>query len=418
MLCKTVACSLPGALCIFFWWKNGALKWRDMIKTLPFFAVGIPLGLLTAGLESALVGASGEYWNLTFWQRFLIASHAWWFYPYKLVWPLDLVFIYPRWQIDIFHLPTWMAPLLAMIFMATLWTQQKKIGRGPFASLAFFSVTIFPALSFFDLYPMRYSFVADHFQYLASLGPIVLFSSTIFSWGERISRYKWWRALSLSIFPLILGMLSYRQTFMYEDAKRLWLCTLAKNDRAMIAYNNLGLIYLEEGNLEEAKKIYARALSIDPAYGDIHYNLGVVYEREGNVEKAIEQYRKAILINPSDAQAQNNLGRLYQEKKDFSQALFHYERSLSSFFSPPVLYNLGALYLEMKAFEKAIEQYRKIVARFPEEKRVHALLAKAYYANREYRLAIYHCDLALASHVPMDPVFLKSLQSYRISLKH
>ena len=28
--------------------------------------------------------------------------------------------------------------------------------------------------SFFDVYPMRFSFVADHFQYLASIGVIVL----------------------------------------------------------------------------------------------------------------------------------------------------------------------------------------------------------------------------------------------------
>jgi hypothetical protein len=100
LLSKTVACSLPAALLLVRWWKSGRIKWRDILALLPFFAFGLGLGLLTAWLEKHHVRAEGEEWALTFGQRFLIAGRALWFYASKLLWPANLIFIYPRWDVS------------------------------------------------------------------------------------------------------------------------------------------------------------------------------------------------------------------------------------------------------------------------------------------------------------------------------
>ena len=65
----------------------------------------------------------------------------------------------------------------AVAAVIVLWCLRRRLGRGPLVAALFFGGTLFPALGFFDVYPMQYSFVADHFQYLASLGVLTLLAA-------------------------------------------------------------------------------------------------------------------------------------------------------------------------------------------------------------------------------------------------
>ena len=47
-------------------------------------------------------------------------------------------------------------------------------GAGRWPGLLFFVGTLLPVLGFCNVFPFLYSYVADHFQYLASLGIITL----------------------------------------------------------------------------------------------------------------------------------------------------------------------------------------------------------------------------------------------------
>ncbi|HEX4342912.1 MAG TPA: O-GlcNAc transferase, partial [Verrucomicrobiae bacterium] len=162
LLSKTVACSLPAALLLVCWWKKGRVTMADVLPLIPFFIMGLGLGLHTAWLEKHHVGASGAEWSLSFIERCLIAGRALWFYAGKLVWPSQLTFIYPRWQIGTGVWWQWLFPLAVLAVVVTLWRARKRLGRGPLVAVLFFAGTLLPALGFFDLYPMRYSFVADH----------------------------------------------------------------------------------------------------------------------------------------------------------------------------------------------------------------------------------------------------------------
>ncbi|MFZ5830616.1 MAG: O-GlcNAc transferase, partial [Planctomycetota bacterium] len=179
MLSKTVACSLPAAILLVHWWKQGRIGWRELAPTLPLFAVGLSLGLTTAYLERVHVGASGDEFHWTFLERCLIAGRALWFYAAKLLVPVRLTFFYPRWKIDATNPVQWAYPIGAMALVAALWFARHRLGRGPLVAVLFFGGTLFPALGFINVYPMRYSFVADHFQYLASIGILALFAAAI-----------------------------------------------------------------------------------------------------------------------------------------------------------------------------------------------------------------------------------------------
>ena len=101
LLAKTVTATLPGALLVVLWFARGRLRWRhDVLPVLPLAAVGLVDGLLTAWVERTLIGAAGAEFQLSFVERVLLAGRAAWFYLGKIVWPIDLVFVYPRWSID------------------------------------------------------------------------------------------------------------------------------------------------------------------------------------------------------------------------------------------------------------------------------------------------------------------------------
>ncbi len=165
LLSKSVTATLSGALLVVLWWQRGRLGWRrDVVPLLPFMGVGAASGLFTAWVERTHIGAEGPEFSLTLVERALIAGRAIWFYLAKLLWPIDLVFIYPRWQVSQGEAWQYLYPAGVVVLLATLWLLRKR-SRAPIAALLIFAGTLFPVLGFFNVFPFRYSFVADHFQY-------------------------------------------------------------------------------------------------------------------------------------------------------------------------------------------------------------------------------------------------------------
>ena len=104
LLSKSVTCSLPAVLLLILW-QHGKLSRRTTLWLAPLFALGLALGLNTAWLERSHVGASGAAFEWTFAERVIIAGRALWFYAGKLLWPVNLAFMYPRWHLDVTSLP-------------------------------------------------------------------------------------------------------------------------------------------------------------------------------------------------------------------------------------------------------------------------------------------------------------------------
>ncbi len=172
--------TLPAALLVVLWWKRGSLSWkRDVLPLLPWFAIGMAAGVLTAWVEQNYIGARGSAFDLGFLRRCLLAGRVIWFYLAKLFWPANLIFVYPRWQVNAGVWWQYLFPLGAVALLAALWAMRRR-ARGPLAGALFFVGSLFPVLGFFNVYPFVFSYVADHFQYLASMGVIAAVAG---GWG-------------------------------------------------------------------------------------------------------------------------------------------------------------------------------------------------------------------------------------------
>ncbi|MGB7748015.1 MAG: O-GlcNAc transferase [Verrucomicrobiia bacterium] len=368
LLAKTTAFSLPAAILLLGWWQHGRLGWRaDILPTLPFFALAIGLCAVTAWLEKNHVGAQGPEFAQTFPQRCLIAGHAFWFYLGKLFWPVNLCFVYPRWQPNPGVWWQWLFPVSAVGTLWTLWLARGRIGRGPATALFFFVGTLFPLLGFLNAYGMRYSFVWDHWVYLSSLGLMALVAALVTRAAEWLRRPAAIYGFAVIVLP-VLALLTWRQCGMYSDMETLWQTTLARNPGCWMAHNNLGAgIYLNDrGRIGEAMGHIYRAIQIDPKVADPYFNLGVMLDQTGRTGEAVVQYRHALALNPQMSATLNNLAWILATSSDDAlrngvEAVRLAERAdeLTLQRNPLIIGTLAAAYAEAGRFPEAVATAEK-----------------------------------------------------------
>jgi tetratricopeptide (TPR) repeat protein len=330
LLSKTVAATLPAALLVVFWWQRGRLSWRrDVLPLLPFFVLGAAAGVFTALVERELGGAAGADFNFTVIERCLIAGRAIWFYLGKLFWPADLIFIYPRWHVSQAVWWQYLFPLAALLLLAGVWAIRRRV-RGPLAAVLFFVGTLFPALGFCNIYPFIFSFVADHFQYLASLGIIALTSAGIAILLKRWGFWGRWPAYCLcGALLMVLATRTWAQCCMYSDIDQLYLTTIQRNPDCWMAYLNLGQILGNRGRLDEAMGCYASAIRIKPDCKMAHLNLGEAFVRCHRLNDTMAEYDTALAIDPDYAEAHYNLGNVLMLRERFPEAEAEYRKALA-----------------------------------------------------------------------------------------
>jgi len=328
LLSKSVTCTLPAVLLILAWWK-GTLNRRTLCRLVPLGVVGAGMAAMTVWMERHHVGAEGQDWSLSFVERFLVAGRALWFYPRTLLWPHGLTFIYPRWAIDAHAWWQYLFPAAAVAVLACLYATRRWIGKGPSTATLCYAGMLLPALGFFNVYPMRYSFVADHFAYLPSLALIALAAAIGAQLVERAGSAS--RALSLgggAAVLLLLGTLTARQCTIYHDLRSLWTDTLSKNPACWMAHNNLAMLLAGEGHRDEAIAHYQEAVRLKPDFAEAHSNLGVALVEQGKIEDSIAQFQDALRWKPDDAQADSNLGNVLQMQGRLAEAVGRYEEAL------------------------------------------------------------------------------------------
>jgi hypothetical protein len=348
LLSKSVTGSLPAAIALAIWWKRDRLTARDLLPLAPMLLVGVLMGCHTSWMEKHRVGAQGMDWSLPVIERLLIAGRAVWFYLGKLLWPSKLTFIYPRWLIAPERPWQYVFWVSAVAVPITAWLLRKRVGKAPLAAVLFFGGTLLPALGFVNLFPMLYSFVADHFQYLASIGPIALLVGVLAVFAEQLRvrlaaakmRMLPARAvpvaayLSAVVLLIVLGRLTWGQCAIYKSEETLWRDTIAKNPRAAMAKLNLGNILVEQRKLDEAITLFREVTEMDPrgippiilARG--YNNLGNTVGLKGDFTQAVEQYRQALRVHPGYVNAHYGLGWALSNLGRTDEAIAEYRRTL------------------------------------------------------------------------------------------
>jgi protein O-mannosyl-transferase len=422
-LSKPSVVMLPAVLALCVWWRRRRIQWRDAVALAPFVAVSALASAWTIWEQKFHARAVGPDWAQNWPERLIIAGRAIWFYLAKLFWPHPLIFIYPRWQLQPSQFTAYLPLLLALMGLIALWFLPGKAGRAVFFAGAYYVISLFPVLGFFSIYFFRYSFVSDHFQYLASMGPLALVAAAgsegfnRLAAADSLGRGMAFLRLGLcTVVLLLLGILTWQQTAVYHDLITLYTTTLALNPGCWMAHYNLGLALRDRGETDQAITHYRQAITLRPSYAEAHYNLGRLLAEKGEFNDAVDQYKAVLAINSDDAEAHNNLGATFVQQGRIDDAIGHYQKALAiqpdyaeascnladALLSkadidgaiihyltcvaalpnqPDAQYNLASALLRKGRIDEAIVHYQKVLELLPENANAHVNLGSAFLAK-------------------------------------
>jgi len=380
LLSKSVTASLPAIVLLLIWWKRGRIRMSEVAWLLPFFLLGLAMGLFTEWMEKHVVGALGPEWNITFPQHILIAGRAIWFYLGKIIWPYPFSFMYHRWDVNPSDALQWLYPLGLMLLLICLIPR-----RGLLVAALFFVVTLFPALGFANIFPMRYTFVADHYQYLASIAPIAVASAFLV------------RSKLGFLVILPLAFLTWQQAHIYSDSVTLWRDVVAKDPHSEIGYTNLAASLLEIDQVSDAAVQAQHALEVGHSLVETWIGPGVIAEAQKQYDFSIAVYERARAQFPESPYPYWYLGVLQRRLGHLDEARSNLQQAAKYLPNPaPAYEQLGELEFSQQNMAKAEGLFQLALVHDPDRVDSHNNLAAIYLNNGSLDAAERECRASLA----------------------
>ncbi|MEI6535331.1 MAG: tetratricopeptide repeat protein, partial [Verrucomicrobiaceae bacterium] len=400
MTSKSSTVVLPLVLGLCVWWMDGRWRWRpNLMQLTPLFLMSGLTGLVTMWTQKF----EGANWEVVIpmnaLERVTLAGRVLCFYLGKLLWPSHLMMVYPRWDISAAGLSDFLPLITVMIVSVVLWLNRNRWngrGRALWFSWTCYVIALLPVMGVLHQNFHRYSFVADHFQYLASMSILALAGAGITTGLGNMMQSRRAVAVLCSLPLLALGTLTWRQSSIYQNEETLWRATLTENPTCLVAHNNLGRALLESGRLDESKMHLEKALELKPGYAEAHYNLGGLFDQAGQQDESLAHLDLAIKSNPGYAEAHNNLGVLLQRKGRLDEALPHFQESLK--INPGYAaahLGLGNALLQKGQANEALEHFKQAIEIKPRFAEAHFALAGLLMQKGLPEDAMTHFELAV-----------------------
>jgi tetratricopeptide (TPR) repeat protein len=374
---KITTATLPAILLVLLWWRNGTLRWRrDVLPLVPWFALSFGVGLLVNWIEHVYIGATGKDYVLTLGQRVLLSGRIVWFFLAKSVWPPDYAFFYRRWDVAVESAGWFLHFGAAVATMGLLWAVRRKT-RGPLAAWLVLGGALFPVLGYLNVFSFQFSFVADHYYYIAIAGAAgAAASGAAWLLARRSPGLRLGAGASLAVAIGALALLSHGQSALYVDNETLFRDNVTKVPDSWMAHRILAhTISKTPGREAEVIAHYREALRHKPDQPDSMVGLGVELAKHPETcADAIALYRRAIELRPHYIEAHNNLGALLATLPGGeAEAIACFERALS--FKPDflnALLNLGDTLLRVPGRAgEAAACFEKVLRRFPNHAEAH-----------------------------------------------
>jgi len=318
MLAKSAVVMWPFVLLLFAWWQRRHISRRDLLRAAPFFAVSLVLGLIGMWFQThRSISVHADIVRTDpLSARTAIAGWAAWFYLYKALLPFNLSFVYPRWQLAEPTAMDYLPGAAILVLIGLCWVYRRRGGAAPGVAFSYYLLNLFPVLGFITIYFMRFSYVADHWQYLALPGVLALVVGSLAHFAATRPALAVWSRLAAAVTVGLLVVASFDQARVYgaPDNIPLWLDTLEKNPDCWLAHNNLARYYGDRGDFEQAMIHLREALRLDPSQRPIYLRAelaaGADAMRRGQHANALLHFEHAVEIDPAAEQAYLELGGL------------------------------------------------------------------------------------------------------------
>lgn len=363
LLAKAAVVMLAPALLVLIWWKRGRLVTGDLLRAAPYFVLSLIFGLITVWFQThrsiGEIDPRPEGWLSR------IAGVGWcaWFYMGKVILPINITMVYPRWDIPGSAVAMIPLVLLVVILGALCITRNRyRGGRGVVAALAIYFLMLLPVLGLVKMAIFQHSLVADHLQYFAVPAATALIGSTVIHLLGKSNLSASTRNGVVGALVLVCGAMAFERSRYFETHEILWTDVIAKNPQSPLGYFQRASSRAANGLHEKAVLDYRAVLAINPEYDGARFGLGTSLAALGLRQEAIVELQRVCAVANPPFQALNNLGnalvkvgRIRESIEVFDRAILrkpqdpelHYNRSIA-------LQKLGQVQEAMDSLQQAI----------------------------------------------------------------
>ena len=170
---------------------------------------------------------------------------------------------------------------------------------------------------------------ADRYTYLPQIG---LYIAVTWAVTDLTRSWRFQRIALGAAAVLIVGALScgaWLQTSYWRDSETLFTHALAVTSNNDVALNNLGIIFLDKGQLDDAISKLQAAIDLRPENAPAHDNLAKALLKKGQVAEAMVHYRKFLELEPANVEARNTLGTALIQQGHVREAIDQWQESLA-----------------------------------------------------------------------------------------
>jgi tetratricopeptide (TPR) repeat protein len=387
LLCKASVIMWPAVILLYAWWRRGRIGWGDVAASLPFFAVSLAAGVATVWLQQQRAIGTAVYPLGGLASRIALSGMNVAFYLSKIVFPVGLLPMYPRWRIDppdAFEFLPW--PILAALCVFC-WTRRRTAwGRAVLFGLGFFIITLLPVLGFFKMSFMRIAWASDHLVYLPSLGILGLAAGGFGAMYDRLGKAR--RRYALAAGGLVLVLLvftSHQYAQVYSSMEAMSRYTLQSNPDAWLAHQLYAVSAQQKGDFDTALVQATAAVGLKPDVPETQNALGLALEAKGNLPDAIAHLEAGIRLRPKNVVLHINLARCLVKAGRFEAALREYS-TLQQLAPDNAIYpcDMGVCLYKLGRLDEAIAEFRQALAMDPNLRPVREYLALALKEKNEH----------------------------------
>jgi len=332
LMSKPMLVTLPFVLLLLDYWPLGRFQairaggGRQLLQLIP---EKIPLIALSA-ISSIVTffaqrGAIGWTEQLPVSARISNAIVTYVVYVRQMLWPAKLAVFYPHPEN---RLPIWEVGLALMVVVGLTIATFVLRKRAPYLIVGWlwYLGMLVPVIG---LVQVGWQGRADRYTYLPQIG---LYMAVTWTVVDLTVSWRFQRTVLGAVAALLVAALSWRawlQTSYWRDSETLFTHALAVTGNNDVALNNLGIIFLDKGQLDEAISKLQAAIDLRPENGPAYDNLAKALLRKGRLPEAMVQYRKFLEIEPGNVEARNTLGTALIQQGRVSEAIAQWRDALA-----------------------------------------------------------------------------------------
>jgi cytochrome c-type biogenesis protein CcmH/NrfG len=332
LMSKPMLVTLPFVLLLLDYWPLGRIgaqrshRGRQMLQLvlekIPLIALSAVSSIVTFLAQRGAIGWTEQ---LPVSARISNSLVAYVVYIRQMFWPAGLAVFYPHPEN---RLPVWEISLALIVLIGITGAAFVLRKRAPYFIIGWlwYLGMLVPVIG---LVQVGWQGHADRYTYLPQIGLYiaVTWAATDLTRSWRFQRI----ALGAAVLVIVAALTWWArvQTSYWRNSETLFTHALVVTTNNDVALNNLGILYLEKGQLDDAISRLQAAIDLRPENGPAHNNLAKALLQKGDITKAMVHYRKFLEIEPENVEARNILGTALIQQGRVAEAIDQWQNALA-----------------------------------------------------------------------------------------